>query len=313
MTSILPLNQDNRESTTIVPEGFQLPQGTENVPILSSRIDEGYLETMAIPIVRGRGFQSSDTADSRRVVLVNVTMANRYWPGQDPIGKRIQLVDRERRPWAEVVGTTADNKYNWIGEPPTPWLYLPWQQDPGPRATLLVATSGNSSELAAPVRQIVRGIDSNMPISGLRTMEDFYHGNAVGIVTTLIRITGSMGLMGMTMAVVGLYGLVAYFVARRTREIGIRIAVGARTASILGLVLRHGLMLTALGVVLGVIGSVAAGGLLQGLFQNPSNTGIDLGTYLLVVPSLVAVTTLAAYVPARRAARIDPLKALRQE
>jgi predicted permease len=313
MTSILPLNQDNRESRRIVPEGFQLPQGTENVPILSSRIDEGYLETMAIPIVRGRGFQSNDTADSRLVVLVNVTMANRYWPGQDPIGKRIQLVDREGRPWAEVVGTAADNKYNWIGEAPTPWLYVPWQQDPGPRATLLVASSGSSSGLASPVRQIVREIDSNMPISGMRTMEDYYHGNAVGIVTTLLRITGSMGLMGMAMAVVGLYGLVAYFVARRTREIGIRMAVGAKTSSILRLVLRHGLMLTALGVVLGVIGSVAAGGLLQSLFENAANTGIDLGTYLLVVPSLVAVAMLAAYIPARRAARIDPLKALRQE
>ena len=312
MTSIMPLNQDNRESTTIIPEGFQLPQGTENVPVLSSRIDEGYLETMAIPIVRGRGFQSSDTADSRLVVVVNATLANRYWPGQDPIGKRIQLVDREGRPWAEVVGTTADNKYNWIGEAPTPWLYLPWPQDPGPRATLLVASSGNSSALASPVRQIVREIDSNMPIASMRTMEAYYQGNAVGIVTGLIRITGGMGVMGMALAVVGLYGLVAYFVARRTREIGIRMAVGARSASILRLVLRHGLMLTALGVVLGVIGSVAAGGLLQGIFANPAG-GIDLTTYLLVVPLLVGVSMLAAYVPARRAARIDPLIALRQE
>ena len=311
MTSVMPLNQDNRESASIVPEGFQLSPGVESLTMLSSRIDEGYLDTMAIQIVRGRGIQAGDTEESPRVVLVNQVMAARYWPDEDPIGKRIRLLDRDRQPWAEVVGVTANNKYNFIGEGPTPWMYLPQRQDAGLRATLLVASSDGSAAIASSLRGIVREIDPNMPISGMRTMEEYYAGNAVGIITALLRVTGSMGLMGVALALVGLYGLVAYFVAQRTRELGIRMAVGARPASVLRLVLGHGLVLTVSGVTLGVIGSIGVSGLLRGVF--PATQGINVGTYLIVVPSLVAVTLLATYIPARRAARIDPLIALRQE
>jgi predicted permease len=311
MTSIMPLNQDNREPMAIVPEGFQLPPDTNSLTVNSARIDDGYLATMAIPLVMGRGFASSDTTDTPRVVLINRAMAARYWPGQDPIGKRVRLVDRQNEPWAEVVGVTADNKYMWIGEGPTPWLYLPQRQDVGPRSTLLVASTGDGAALAGPVRDIVKDIDPNMPISGMRTIEEFYYGNASGLVYALTTVVGTMGLLGLSLALVGLYGLVAYSAARRTREIGIRMAVGAPSASVLRMVLRHGLALAAAGVVVGVIGSIAVGGLVRVVFPNAGL--IDFTTYLLVVPALVAITLLAAWVPARRAARIDPLVALRQE
>ena len=311
MTSIVPLNQDNREPLTIVPEGFQLPRDTNSLTILSARIDEGYLATMGIPLVMGRGFASSDTTDTPRVVLINRAMAARYWPEQNPIGKRVRLIDRQNQPWAEVVGVTADNKYNWIGEGPTPWLYLPQTQDVGSRSTLLVASRGAAVALAGPVRDIVKDIDPNMPISSVRTMEDFYYGNASGVVYALTSVVGTMGLLGLSLALVGLYGLVAYSAARRTREIGIRMAIGAPSASVLRMVLRHGLALATAGVVAGVIGSVAVGGLIRSVFPNAGL--IDFTTYLLVVPVLVAITMLAAWVPARRAARIDPLVALRQE
>jgi putative ABC transport system permease protein len=311
MTSIMPLNQDNRESLPIVPDGFEMPPGTESLAVLSTRIDEGYLETMGIPIVRGRGIQPSDTTTTPGVVLVNQAMASRYWPEQDPIGKRIRLIDREGQPWAEVIGVAANNKYNWIGEGPTPWLYLAQRQDLGFRTTLLVASAGDAAALASPLREIVRDIDPNMPISGVRTIEEFYFGNASGIVLALTRVVGTMGLLGLSLAVVGLYGLVAYAAARRTREIGIRMAVGAQSASVLRMVLRHGFVLAASGIVLGVIGSIAVGGLVRGVF--PGAGSIDFMTYLLVVPLLVAVTLLTAWIPARRAARTDPLIALRQE
>ena len=311
MTSIVPLNQDNREPLTIVPEGFQLPRDTNSLTILSARIDEGYLATMGIPLVMGRGFASSDTTDTPRVVLINRAMAARYWPEQNPIGKRVRLIDRQNQPWAEVVGVTADNKYNWIGEGPTPWLYLPQTQDVGSRSTLLVASPGAAVALAGPVRDIVKDIDPNMPISSVRTMEDFYYGNASGLVYALTSVVGTMGLLGLSLALVGLYGLVAYSAARRTREIGIRMAIGAPSASVLRMVLRHGFALATAGVVAGVIGSVAVGGLIRSVFPNAGL--IDFTTYLLVVPVLVAITMLAAWVPARRAARIDPLVALRQE
>ena len=311
MTSIMPLNQDNRELRQIVPEGFQLPRGTESLALLTSRIDEGYLDTMAIPVVRGRTIRASDTATTPRVVVVNEAMAARYWPGQDAIGKRVQLINTEGRPWAEVVGVAANNKYNWIGEAPTPWLYLAQRQDPGFRSTLIVASSGDAAALAAPLREIVKNIDPNMPVSGVRTMEEFYYGNASGIVRALTRVVGTMGLLGLSLALVGLYGLVAYSAARRTREIGIRLAVGAQSSSVLRMVLRHGFVLAASGIVIGIVGSVAVGGLVRGIF--PGAGSIDVMTYLLVVPLLVVVTLLATWIPARRAARTDPLVALRQE
>ncbi len=311
MTSIVPLNQDNREPMAIVPEGFQLPRDNTSVTILSARIDESYLETMAIPLVMGRGFGPGDATDTPRVVLINRAMAARFWPQQDPIGKRVRLIDRQNQPWAEVVGVTADNKYNWIGEGPTPWVYLSQRQDVGSRSTLLVASTGDAAALAGPVRDIVKELDPNMPISSVRTMEEFYYGNASAIVYTLTSIVGAMGFLGLALALVGLYGLVAYSAARRTREIGIRMAIGAPSRSVLRMVLRHGLALALAGVVVGVIGSIAAGGLIRSVFPNAGM--IDFTTYLLVVPVLVAITLLAAWVPARRAARIDPLVALRQE
>jgi len=311
MTSVMPLNQDYRDPAAIVPEGYELPHGTESVSVLSARIDEGYLRTMDIPVVGGRGIAEADTADTPRVVLVNEAMASRFWPGQNPIGKRIRFVDRAGQPSAEIVGITANNKYNWIGESPTPWLYLAQRQDPGVRSTLLLASQGDGAALAAPLRNLVRELDANMPIAGLRTIEDFYFGNAIGVVLTLTRVTGSMGVLGLTLAMIGLYGLVAYAVARRTREIGIRIAVGARPAGVLRSVLGHGLVLAAWGMGFGVLGCIAVNGLLRGIF--PSSGGIDVTTYLRVVPVLAAVTLLAAYFPPRRASRIDPLIALRAE
>ena len=311
MTSVMPLNQDNREPAQIVPEGFELPPPTESIAVLAARIDEGYLDTMAIPLIRGRGIQPSDTATTPRVVVVNEALASRYWPGEDPIGKRVRLFDRDGRPWAEVVGVAATNKYNWIGEGPTPWLYLAQRQDLGFRSTLIVASEGDGAALAAPLREIVKDLDANMPLAGVRTIEEFYYGNASGIVRALTRVTGAMGLLGLSLALVGLYGLVAYAAARRTREIGIRMAVGAQSSSVLRMVLRHGFVLSAVGVILGVVGSAGLSGLLRSVF--PGSGAIDVGTYLLVVPLLVLVTLFSAWIPARRAARIDPLVALRQE
>jgi macrolide transport system ATP-binding/permease protein len=311
MTSVMPLNQDNRESTAIVPEGFELPRGTESVSVLSARIDEGYLATMNVPILRGRGIESTDTEDSPRVALVNKTLASRYWPGQDAVGKRIRLTNSPGQPFAEIVGVTADGKYNFIGEAPTPWMYLAQRQDPGARSTLIIASRGDSAALAAPLRDVVRQLDAGMPIAGVRTIEEFYYGNAVGIVTALVAITASMGLLGLTLAMVGLYGLVAYLVARQTREIGIRMAVGAQRGSVLRMVLRRGCLRAVWGAALGIAGCFAAGRLLRAVF--PTLGSIDLGTYVAVVGILAAVTLLASYVPAHRAARIDPLRALRQE
>ena len=310
MTSIVPLNQDNREGQAIVPEGYQMPAGTDTITVSSTRIDEGYLDTIGIPLVSGRMFRETDTASTPLVIVVNQALAGRYWPGEDPIGKRIRL-QGSGGAWAQIVGVAADSKYNWIAEAPTPFIYLSRRQNGMPRGTLIVGTTGASTTLVTTLREVLRQLDPNLPTSPVRTMEEFYQGSAVNAVGSAIRMVSWMGTMGLVLSLVGLYSLMAYAVARRTREFGVRIAIGAPPRSVQGMVLRHGGWLVLTGVVLGVLGSVAVGGLLRSIL--PRSSGIDFMPYLLVVPMLVAVTLAAAYVPARRAARIDPLVALRQE
>jgi predicted permease len=310
LTSIVPLNQDNRTALTIVPDGYELPARTDTITVSSSRIDEGYFETMGIRLVSGRTFLSSDTPDTPPVVVVNETLAARYWPGQDPLGKRLRLRSTSG-PWAQVIGVAADSKYNWVGEAPTPFVYLAHRQEGFPRGTLLVATTGPSTSVVTALRDMLRQTDPNLPSSPVRTIEEFYLGSAVNSVASAIRMVALMGTMGLALALVGLYSLMAYAVARRTREIGIRMAVGARPGSVLRMVMGHGGWLVTAGVVLGVMGSVSVANLLRTIV--PSRGGIDFVPYLIVVPTLIVVTLAAAYLPARRAARIDPLAALRQE
>ena len=311
LTSFMPLNQDHRERTAIVPEGYQLPPGTDSINVFSTRVDEGFLSTIGIPLVAGRNISVADRQDTTPVAVINQAMANRYWPGASPIGKRMQVRDGTGR-WLQIVGVAADSKYNWVGESATPFLYLAQSQTPGPRATLLVAVTGNNATALAPsVRAVIRELDRNMPASVVRTMEEFYYGSAVAAITQFVRIVAGLGVIGVVLAMVGLYGLVSYSARRRTREIAVRMAIGAQPRSILQMIVRHGLALAAAGTLLGVIGSIAAGRLLGALI--PNSQGIDVGTYLLVVPTLLLITAVAALIPAWRAARIDPLVALRTE
>jgi ABC-type antimicrobial peptide transport system permease subunit len=177
---------------------------------------------------------------------------------------------------------------------------------------MLAQSAGDPSALAGPLREVARALDGNLPIYGVRTMEALYQMRAVSIFRVLITVIGAMGLMGLGLAIVGLYGLVAYTVGRRTREIGIRIAVGADHAAVMRMVLRQGLVLALVGLAVGMAASVGAGKLLQAAFPSGDDQR-DIVALLLVVPIVLAVTFLAAYVPARQASRVDPILALRHE
>jgi putative ABC transport system permease protein len=209
----------------------------------------------------------------------------------------------------------ADSRYFFIVEPPLEFIYLPHTQNPVSRRSLILAASGPASALAEPMRAMVRSMDPQMPLLGLRTMEDYYASRVIHISRLLVGTVGGLGAIGVLLAVVGLYGLVAYSVTRRTREIGIRIAVGAAPASVLGMVLKRGMILAGVGIALGIAGSIATSGLLTGVFQGGSAAaaGNSVWSYLVAVPTLVAITLIAAYIPARRAAHTDPLRALRQD
>ena len=311
LASTVPMRTDNLQVSQIAPEGFTFAPGIETVNCPSALVDEGYFDTTGIRIAEGRAFRPTDTDDSPAVAIVNQRFAAHYWPGQSAIGKRVTIRGTKPR-MVEIVGVATDSRYFFIVEPPLEFMYLPHAQSPVSRRSLVLASAGPAAALADPLRALVRSIDPQMPILGLRTMEDYYAARVTHISRLIVGTVGGLGAIGVLLAVVGLYGLVAYSVTRRTREIGIRIAVGAAPASVLRMVLRSGMILAAVGIALGTAGSIATSGLLSGVFQNQMG-GHSVWSYVLAVPTLVAITLIAAYIPARRAARTDPLRALRQD
>jgi macrolide transport system ATP-binding/permease protein len=309
LTQNIPLGTDDFDGIAFVPEGFQMPRDRENFNATMDTADEGYFETMAIPILSGRGFQASDTAGAPRVAVVNEQFAKHYWPGEDAVGKHIRLDSRAGTP-VEIVGVSQTIKYQNTYEP-MDFLYMPLAQHPIARMTLMLRSSGDPLQLIQSVKNVVRTLDPNLPMLHTMSYEDYYLNQAVRGPRIAMMLVGSMGLAGLLLAVAGLYGLVAYNVSRRTREIGIRIALGALSADVLRLVMGKGLMLVGIGTVIGLAMGFAVEQLMNSMLFNAG--GVDILAYVIVVPSLFLVTALAAYVPARRASRIAPTQALRYE
>ncbi len=312
LASSVPMATDGINAANVIPEGHQLPVGRDSLSLFSATVDENYFSTIGIAIVRGRAFREEDSTDAPRVAIVNEQYVQHYSPNQDPIGKRFQLREREGSTWVEIVGVAKTTKYLWLAEPPTEFVYLPYRQNPRSEMVLLTESAGDPAGLVAPVRGLVQSLDRTLPIYNVRTMEDFYQMRTITIFNVIIGIVGAMGLMGLGLAIVGLYGLVAYATSRRTREIGIRMAIGAGRTSVMRMVLRQGLMLAVVGLVVGLLGGVGAQQLLQAAFPG-GETGFSPMAQVLVAPIVLAATFLAAYLPARRAARLDPMKALRYE
>ncbi len=310
MATSVPMANDGLGVEPLVPEGFQFPAGKENAAVLASRVDEHYFELMGLAILRGRGFGAEDSAGAPKVAIVNEAFARHYWPNEDPIGKRLRLVRDDA--WVQVVGLAKTTKYLFIAEPPTEFVYFPYRQRRVEEMVMLVQSAGDPASLAGPLREMVHRLDPTLPIYNVRTMEEFYRMRATTIFNVLIATVASMGLMGLGLAIVGLYGLVAYAASRRTREIGIRMAIGADQRAVLRMVLGHGLVLAGVGLVVGLAASVGAGQLLAAAFPTGEDQQ-DLGALLIVIPIVLAVTFLAAYVPARRASHTSPMLALRHE
>jgi len=273
-------------------------------------VDENYFDTMKTGIVRGRSFKLNDNEGAPRIAIINDVFAATYWPNQDAIGKRVRLTNNS--PWFEVVGLAGPEKYSNILEPPTPFLYLPFRQQEKPQMSLLVETvNADASPLAGPLRDVVRTLDANQPVFSLRTFSSYYEREATGPQLLVLRTATGMGLLGLTLALVGLYGLVAYSVSRRTREIGIRMAIGAGRVSVLMMVLRQGMTLAIAGILVGGIASIAVTRLLTAGVVGLAMPNV--ATYVMVPILLIGLTLAASYLPARRASNVDPLRALRYE
>jgi macrolide transport system ATP-binding/permease protein len=305
-----PLGLGDFDSVAFVPDGFVMPRDREHFTSTMDTVDEQYFETLQIPILRGRGFRPSDTAEAPRVTVVNERFAKHYWPGEDAVGKRIRLDGAAGAP-VEIVGVAQNVVYRDSVSKPDDFVYLPLAQHPVPRLVLMVRTSDEPLRLVASLREIVRTLDPNLPMSETRTFEDLYRYAAVDGPRVAIELVGTLGAVGLLLALAGLYGVVAYNVSRRTHEIGIRMAIGARPADVLRLVMSKGLVLVGMGTVIGLALGFAVERLMNSMLFNAG--GIDVLVYLIVVPAMLIVTTLAAYVPARKASRIAPTLALRCE
>jgi predicted permease len=296
-------------ATRVIPEGVQLPTGTEAVTLYSNVVSEGYFHTLGVPIVEGRDFLLTDQAGTPRVVIVNEQFARKYYPNQEVIGKRLRL-NSAAGPFAEIVGVAKQSTYLNPFEPPLEYLYLPMTQNPSAAMALMLETEGPPAEEAGPLRDLVRRLDSNQPIYAVRSIQEVYDLTVKQRMDILRQIIGGLGFLGLALALVGLYGLMTYSVSLRYREIGIRMAIGAAPSNVVRMVLKQGMILAGSGVVIGLALSLAVSRPLANLVQS---RGFNMPLVALVTVALLAMAALGAYIPARRASQVDPNTVLRQE
>jgi predicted permease len=297
-----------RFSRGVLVEGAEQPaQAPRGAMTLVNRVDLDYFETIGVPLQTGRDFSHTDVEGSVPVAIVNEAFARRHWPDQDPLLRRFRFAGEERA--RQVVGVARNANYTALGEAPQPCVYLPLRQDFADAVVLYVRTRDDPANLLAGVQQEIRGIDPLLWVSDVRTMEKavdqalFWARIGVGLL-------GVFGLLALGLASIGLYGVMAYSVSLRRREIGVRMALGARGRSLVALVLGQGLRLVAAGIGLGLLGALVVGRALSGLLYGVSPADpVSLAGAAVV---LLAVAALACYVPARYASRVDPLVALRE-
>jgi putative ABC transport system permease protein len=296
---------------TVEIPGYQLPS-KEPAPVMEYNIvAPRYFETLRIPIVRGREFTAADLEKSPYVAVINEAMAQKYWPKQDPIGRRFQLKD-EIQHTVEVVGVSRNSRARGFSDIIQPYFYVPLSQTYTSLQTLQVRTTRPPETTLAELEKLAGTIAPDVPVFGGQTMlQGLNTLNGALRYQIAAVLAATLGVLGLILALVGLYGVVAYAAAQRTHEIGIRMALGAKPREILGLMAGQALLLVGAGLLLGLGAAVAAGRLLRGFFVGASGT--DPMTYVAVTLLLAFIALAACYIPARRATRIDPMVALRVE
>jgi|HubBroStandDraft_1064217.scaffolds.fasta_scaffold00387_17 macrolide transport system ATP-binding/permease protein len=292
-------------------ENRPLQPGSPPPNTLFNRIDSGYFETMGIPILLGRGFLESDNEAAPLVTVINQTMANRLWPGEEPIGRRFSIKG-ESGPFLEVVGVVRDSKYQSIAEDSQPYFYVPLEQDYTPFRVLQVRSSVASAVLTGQIQREIRELNPAISVVDIQTMEESLKGATGFFIFRLgASLAAFMGTLGLILAVIGVYGMVSYTASRRTQEIGIRIALGANPRQILRLVVGQGMRTVVIGVIAGLLGAWALTRTMAHMLVGVSPN--DPAVYIGVSLSLSVIALLACYIPARRATKVDPNVALRYE
>jgi predicted permease len=272
-------------------------------------VDTDYFRTMGMPILRGRDFNENDNENSPKVAIINEVMAEHFWPGQDPLGRRFRTA--ADGPLIEVIGVTRVVKFVLPAERPARGMYLPFRQNYRSDMVLTLHTQGDPMQFAGGVRAAVQALDPDMPIWDVRTMEEHILRGKMILFHIATAIVAAFGLIGMALAAVGLYGVMAFIVNQRTHEIGVRMALGASPGNVLNMVVRQGLFKAAIGIALGLLGAYGVTRLLTTYLVGVTAT--DLLTFGSVTTFLVVVAAVASLVPALRATRVDPMIALRSE
>ncbi|HEV3469187.1 MAG TPA: ABC transporter permease [Pyrinomonadaceae bacterium] len=305
--NVLPLGGNDTsnfvqiEGRPPLPSGQALRAGRRNV-------GADYFGALRIPLKGGRAFAPSDSAEAPPVVVINEAMARAFFAGEDPIGRRIRTGDRS--PWVTVVGVVGDVRHRGLDVETRPEMFFPHAQSPSREMTLAVRTAGDPVALVGPVRERVRAVDRDQPVGNVKTMEAWL-AESVASRRFSVLLLAAFALVAAVLAALGIYGVVSYGVAQRTHELGLRIALGARRADVLRLVIRQGMKMTLVGAAVGLAASLALTRVMSGLLYGVSAT--DPSVYAAVSLLVAAVAFLACYVPARRATRVDPMEALRHE
>ncbi|MCI0417442.1 ABC transporter permease, partial [bacterium] len=294
--------------TAILVEGHQSAPGQPVFQTSSNHINAGYFKTLGIQLISGADFAKTNQRNSQLVAIINETMAKRFWPGETPLGKTFRLAAENRI--VTVTGVARNVKYRTIGEEPEPHIYLPVEQNYQPSLSIFVRTSVDPARLLETVQKEIRNVRPGIQGFFARTLEQ-HTSFAMLPARVAAWLSGIFGFIALILSVTGIYGTVGYSVAVQTREIGIRLALGAKPSQILGWVLTRGMVLAGVGLASGLLLAFAATRLLSRFLYGISAT--DLTTFLGVLLLLATATLAACYLPARRALRIDPASALRYE
>ena len=304
----------NNHTEEIVLEGREATPEEDRINIFFNRVSPAYFQTVGTPLLAGRDFTERDNESAPQVVIINETMARRFWTGagqpESALGKRFRL--RRDGPLVEVVGVARDSKYVFLGEDPRSFMYVPFAQGYRSQMTLFIHAAGDPAGLISAARQVVREMDGDLPVYDAKTMTTHLRdGIALLFIRLGAKLAAAFGLLGLVLALVGIYGVVSYSVAQRTHEIGIRVALGANRSDVLKLVLGQGMTLTIVGVAIGLAAALVATRVMSSLLYGVSTT--DALTFVVVPVLLTGVALAASFIPARRAMKVDPMVALRCE
>jgi predicted permease len=311
----IPLHHDRNRSALIV-EGRQ-PQSKQTPLVERSQVTPEYFHLLEIPVLRGRLFNDVDDENAPQVAVINRAMAETYWRGEDPLGKRLRLGNgragvgqRASKTWITIVGVIADARTESLANASVPQIYLSLYQETPKELAIFLRGDLNASAIPEEVRAMVQSVDPELPVYGAQTLNDAVTASLEQRRFSM-NIVAAFAVTALLLAALGIYGVISYIVSERTRDIGIRLALGAQRGKIMGMVLRQGLGLATAGAALGLVGSVIVSHLMAGLLYGVSPT--DLLTFAAVTLVLAAVALAACYIPARRAMRVDPMIALRYE